>query len=94
MGRKNRRAPARSDLRPITSSQVFGTQLTSGPRWDRQETYCVRVMSADRATKVYICAGCNQTIQPGITHKVAWPRDSGARLDDRRHWHSGCWERR
>ncbi|WP_231580530.1 hypothetical protein [Corynebacterium kalinowskii] len=52
--------------------------------------YLVRQMGASRATKFYICPGCNQNIPPGIAHVVAW---EPGREDDRRHWHKPCWQR-
>lgn len=42
--------------------------------------------------KVYRCPGCEQEIRPGVGHVVAWPEHAGA--DDRRHWHSACWNAR
>lgn len=48
--------------------------------------------------KTYRCPVCRQDIPPGTAHVVAWPRDAlggeAAGLEQRRHWHSSCWERR
>jgi hypothetical protein len=50
--------------------------------------------------KTYRCPGCDQEIAAGVAHVVAWPVDgaggvAGAGgLDDRRHWHRGCWQAR
>jgi len=44
-----------------------------------------------RATKSYTCPGCNNEIAVGIGHLVVVPL---GRADERRHWHSSCWERR
>jgi hypothetical protein len=48
--------------------------------------------------KAYRCPGCHQTIPSGVAHVVAWPADGGSTgtlgLDDRRHWHTGCWPAR
>jgi hypothetical protein len=42
-----------------------------------------------QAHKPYRCPGCQQEIPPRTHHVVAVPRDAP---DDRRHWHTGCWE--
>jgi hypothetical protein len=44
-----------------------------------------------QATKTYVCPGCNQEIRPGTGHVVIVPL---RRSDDRRHWHTPCWEHR
>jgi hypothetical protein len=56
--------------------------------------WSVRPISADGATKVYRCPGCDQEIMPGVAHIVAWPADERGDLSDRRHWHTGCWNAR
>ena len=72
---------------------------------DRRETfhgeeYVVRRVTGPAATKPYTCPGCNRTIRPATPHTVAWPvvPSSFARnatgLDERRHWHNGCWAAR
>jgi len=44
--------------------------------------------------KTYRCPGCDQEIAAGVAHVVAWPVDGTGGLDDRRHWHRGCWQAR
>ena len=60
--------------------------------------WVVRQVTGSAATKPYRCPGCNQLIPMATPHVVAWPADSGGALDaglqDRRHWHSGCWRAR
>ena len=95
MGRKNRRnniVPARA--LPADGSSYWGTQTQEGPSWSFGEPYSVRQIGPSAAKKFYICPGCNQNIPPGVAHIVAWPKESGSRADDRRHWHKPCWERR
>lgn len=64
----------------------------------RGEDYVVRRVTGSAATKPYRCPGCQQVIRPATPHTVAWPvvapmfSDSG--LDERRHWHHGCWASR
>ena len=48
----------------------------------------------------YRCPGCDQEIALGVPHVVVWPADDrgesgwGGRVDDRRHWHTPCWNAR
>ena len=48
--------------------------------------------------KPYTCPGCHRVIPAGTAHVVAWTNESlfGADrgLEERRHWHTSCWERR
>jgi hypothetical protein len=73
---------------------------------DRRETYdgeeyVVRPVTGSAATKPYRCPGCDHLIRPATPHVVVWPvvpsllagRDASG-LDERRHWHSGCWRSR
>lgn len=39
-------------------------------------------------TKRYRCPYCEGWIEPEVAHVVAHPE---GRLDERRHFHSGCW---
>ena len=50
----------------------------------------VRRVQPYQATKTYRCPGCDHTIEPGTGHLVVVPRDA---VDDRRHWHTACWQR-
>lgn len=51
----------------------------------------VRRVQPYEAHKAYVCPGCNRTIAAGVGHVVCVPRDAP---DLRRHWHTGCWQRR
>ncbi|MGA8209686.1 MAG: hypothetical protein WB798_05985, partial [Nocardioidaceae bacterium] len=59
--------------------------------------FVVRRVTGSAATKVYRCPGCHQQIRPATPHVVAWPvlassfAADATGLDERRHWHSGCW---
>ncbi|MEP7091056.1 MAG: hypothetical protein ABI776_13220 [Nocardioidaceae bacterium] len=66
----------------------------------RGRAYVVRRVTGSAATSAYRCPGCQQTIRPATPHTVAWPelpttfdRDATG-LDERRHWHHGCWAAR
>lgn len=71
-----------------------GTRSESGPGGE----WTVRTISAASAAKAYVCPGCHQEVPPGTAHVVAWRADhvlgDDAGIADRRHWHSGCWQRR
>jgi hypothetical protein len=54
----------------------------------------VRQVPGAQATKVYRCPGCDHEIQPGVPHIVAWPALDPDSVQDRRHWHTGCWAAR
>jgi hypothetical protein len=92
-GRGGRVAPAPPDPGGPGVDEIE----TWGSRWWR-----VRRIPGAAAVKAYRCPGCDQEIRPGVPHLVAWPdeigEDSGGRewnpLDERRHWHTGCWRAR
>nr|WP_081681157.1 hypothetical protein [Cellulomonas sp. URHD0024] len=52
-----------------------------------------RVRGSDRE---YRCPGCEQVLAAGTAHVVAWRTDGlfGEAVDDRRHWHTSCWQAR
>jgi hypothetical protein len=58
------------------------------------DPYIVRTVPGSRATKVYRCPGCDHEITLGTAHIVAWPADDTGGIEDRRHWHTGCWSGR
>ena len=77
--------------RPLSSGHATAVIKSDG-RW------IVRSVPGGTATKAYRCPGCNVEIRPGTPHVVAWP-DTPALLaqsavEERRHWHTGCWQRR
>ncbi len=73
----------------------FGHAATA----DKQDgVWVVRSVPGAAATKTYRCPGCQQPILPGVPHVVAWPQSPGlsgsSPVEERRHWHTGCWRRR
>ncbi|GAT15208.1 hypothetical protein [Mycolicibacterium thermoresistibile] len=57
--------------------------------------YHVRPVPAARATKIYRCPGCDHEIRSGTPHLVVWPAEMGEwAVEERRHWHTACWEHR
>ncbi|WP_460862282.1 ATP/GTP-binding protein [Nocardiopsis coralliicola] len=79
---------------PAGDPDALMLRVTGG---ERRETgpdgeWVTRRIPGSAATKTYRCPGCAQEIRPGMPHLVAWrPYGDG---EDRRHWHSSCWERR
>ncbi|WP_132876260.1 hypothetical protein [Tamaricihabitans halophyticus] len=91
MPRRNRPNRSRSAGTPARPTAATGLQRTeSGPDGD----WVVRHIPGERTTKHYRCPGCDHEIRPGTPHLVAWSADQHGSVDDRRHWHSGCWQAR
>ncbi|MEZ7003948.1 ATP/GTP-binding protein [Streptomyces sp. AD55] len=67
-----------------------GWQTSTG--WRGEEWSVRHVAGASARGKSYRCPGCDQAIPDGVPHVVAWPQHSG--VDDRRHWHTSCWNAR
>lgn len=67
---------------------VARTERRRGAEWH------VQPMSPQQAAKDYLCPGCGGAVAQGTAHVVVWRSDSifGERaIEDRRHWHAGCW---
>lgn len=77
--------------RPLSSSHASAASKSDG-QW------VVRTVAGAAAVKPYRCPGCQQVIAVGTPHVVAWPAEaallSDSGLDERRHWHTSCWQRR
>ena len=60
--------------------------------------WVVRRVTGAAATRAYVCPGCSQEIPPATPHVVVWQADGlmgqEAALDQRRHWHTPCGQRR
>lgn len=89
----------RSSRRPYHAEHVplDITRARGGLRYEQASDgdWTVRSVMGD---KPYRCPGCNQQIDPGTQHVVAWRRNTwqgeAAELEARRHWHPACWSRR
>lgn len=57
-------------------------------------TWIVLRLSGQTSERTYTCPGCTHEIRPGTPHVVVWPDDGLGGVDDRRHWHSRCWQAR
>jgi len=83
-----RRADEPGEIGPGAYGGPVETVVWSGEDW------IARRVTGAAATKAYRCPGCDQEIRPATPHVVAWPAESGQGLEDRRHWHTGCWDAR
>lgn len=58
----------------------------------------MRSVPGQSSTKSYTCPGCSRPVAAGTPHVVAWPTGADFGLEvgvqARRHWHTGCWQRR
>ena len=93
MARRSSKRPYRAEHRPLDMGRLSSMPRTqTGP--GGAEFTVRHVRSGD---KPYTCPGCNQGIAPGTPHVVAWSNESlvgpDRGLEERRHWHSACWER-
>src|SRR3954447_2453116 len=85
--------------RPVSDPPLLGGSQLREERADGG--WIVRRVSGSASGKSYRCPGCDQQIAPGIPHVVVWPENpsllaaigGGQSLDERRHWHSACWQR-
>ncbi|GGU53103.1 hypothetical protein GCM10010178_52390 [Lentzea flava] len=84
-----RNAPKNEDPRPLGGG-VGWARAESGPDGD----WLVRAISGAQAQKTYRCPGCDHEIRPGTPHVVAWPAQESGSVEERRHWHQGCWDSR
>ena len=87
--RHNRR---RREESPAVQSGSLGSrpERHSGPDGE----WFARSVPAVGATKSYVCPGCGGDIAPGTAHVVAWPAETPNGVENRRHWHAGCWRAR
>ena len=90
----------RSSKRPYSGGHIplRMERLSSMPRTQTGPggaDFTVRHVSG--GSKPYTRPACNRTIIVGTPHVVAWSNESlfGADrgLEERRHWHTSCWER-
>ncbi len=85
MARANRR---RDDHVPLRSAAATRVEVAADGWWQ------VRRVSGASATRDYRCPGCDQVVTAGTPHVVAWPAGEYGSVDERRHWHTPCWDAR
>ncbi len=89
MARRNRRTPEPEPIEPRLGGMRRAESHSDGE-------WIVQRITGSASTKVYRCPGCDMEIRPATPHIVAWPDYGTAEgsLDERRHWHTNCWEKR
>ena len=53
-----------------------------------EDGFVVRTLAGTAPGRAYRYPGCDQELDGGTPHVVAWPEGQS---DDRRHWHTACW---
>ncbi|WP_374215982.1 hypothetical protein [Frankia sp. AiPs1] len=93
MTRRARRRPARGQNARGQNARgrPAGAWLPDPVVVLRDGEWVVRPVTGAATAKVYRCPGCDHEINPGTAHLVVWPPE---RVEDRRHWHRPCWDRR
>lgn len=96
---RGRKSPQASHLAAADEDELTLNHLMSG--WRRTEqrrgfAWNVQPISSAQAVKTYVCPGCEQEIDPGVAHVVAWRADGvlgdASDIAARRHWHVHCWK--
>jgi len=90
-GRRSSKRPYAQEVRPLDVDRATGGRRSETA--DDGEWVVQRVRGSERTFR---CPGCDQELVPGTAHVVAWRSDGlfGEALDDRRHWHTSCWQAR
>lgn len=88
MPRANRRRPEPGPPGGRRTGPVVEEVAFAGQTWGVRH---VRGSAGDRS---YRCPGCDQLVAGSSGHVVAWPQDGLAGLENRRHWHTTCWQAR
>ncbi|MFV0426828.1 MAG: hypothetical protein ACK5KU_07320 [Beutenbergiaceae bacterium] len=93
--RRGRKRPYSQPHRPLDPAAAWSSVERTESGSDGRLWQVRTVKGAD---KEYRCPGCQQVVRRGAVHIVAWRGDhlfgDDAALAERRHWHSGCWQRR
>jgi hypothetical protein len=94
VGKGSRRSARRAEA--LAALQAGDDGPARPPAGERVEQHpdgdwVVRRIAGAGAGAPYRCPGCDQELRRATPHVVAWPE---GRPDDRRHWHSPCWDAR
>ncbi len=94
MARRSAKRPYGAAHVPLDMSRLASLPRTqTGPGG---ASFTVRHLRG--SDKSYTCPGCHRQIPPGTPHVVAWSNEhlfgTDRGLEERRHWHTSCWERR
>lgn len=58
------------------------------------QVWAVRQVRGNDSGRGYLCPGCQHEVSAGEAHTVVWPTEGMRGMENRRHWHSRCWQRR
>ena len=90
MAKGSRRSAMRAAaLDALKKDDESAPRLPAGERVE--DGFVVRRVAGTASARSYRCPGCDQELRPGTPHVVAWP---DGQPDDRRHWHTACWDAR
>lgn len=85
--RRRRGAPRPAPSRPLPDLGVAEVEF-AGQAWS------VRRVRGNDSGRSYRCPGCQQEVSAATAHTVVWPAEAMRGLENRRHWHTPCWEAR
>lgn len=93
MARRSSKRPYGAPHVPLDTNRLASLPRTqTGPGG---ASFTVRHLRG--GAKSYTCPACHRQIPPGTPHVVAWSNDhlfgADRGLEERRHWHTSCWER-
>ncbi|WP_202863070.1 hypothetical protein [Ornithinimicrobium murale] len=93
MGRSNRkrrggRVQPRRNGPPVERRPVLDEVEFGGQAW------AARQVGGNDSGRAYLCPGCLQELPATTPHTVAWPTAGMHGVENRRHWHTTCWNAR
>ncbi len=85
MPRRNKDKKSKKTDNSFDVNRLMGIEKSES--WNDGD-WIVRRVTGSAATKPYRCPGCDQEIRTATPHTVAYLI---GQLEDRRHWHTPCW---
>ena len=85
MPRRNKDKKTKKEDKSFDVNRLMGIEKSES--WNDGD-WIVRRVAGSAATKPYRCPGCDQEIRTATPHTVAYLI---GQLEDRRHWHTPCW---
>lgn len=58
------------------------------------QLWTVRQVRGTDSGRRFRCPGCQQELTAALAHTVVWPTEGMQGLENRRHWHTACWNAR
>ena len=85
MPRRNKDKKTKKEDKSFDVNRLMGIEKSES--WNDGD-WIVRRVTGSAVTKPYRCPGCDQEIRTATPHTVAYLI---GQLEDRRHWHTPCW---